>query len=388
MSRTLLESMPSISSATGIEIDRGQCLIKGVKILGCRSVNAHGQKGVKAGSRYTANALARAAQLYEGMVANTNHNPRNDLDREREVMEPFGRLQNCRPTDDGVYGDVRYNAAHPFPPILISDIEQNLGVYGFSHNAVSGRDWVEDGVLVIDDIAKVRSVDIVTRPATTRNLRESVEMPSTLRSIVESILPKLKPNVLQIGRNLLEDDGAYMDAPAPDASAAMEPDEALKVGFRTAINAVIEAIFGGEMEPKAGMKKIDELFKTHFKLASGDEKAGEEVEETEASKAVTESVASTTATPSAELEALRVRDHVRDLCESKAFIPTKVQLKALTASITDAERLELIESFRPAQTTGQRPRSAPPRTEGQTAAPKVGQTAADGIALLRRGSGF
>jgi hypothetical protein len=394
MSRTLLESVQFADLSQGerkLKVDRTRNVIEGVKILGNRSLNHHGERSAR-GSRYTPNALAKAAKLYEGMAVNANHNPRNDLDRERSVFDPFGKLRNCRVEGDGVYGDLHYAPNHDVSKLVLDDVECELFNYGLSHNAVSCRDWIEDGCLVIDDLTKVRSVDLVTRPATVRNLMESQEMPSTLRSILESVLPKLRPNAQTVGRNLLEDDGAYMSAPTEEVPPP-DPDEALATGFRTALYAVVDSVIAKEMEPKAGLAKIKELFDAHFKLASDAPAETESTEEKPAEKPVTESVASTTSTAVVpaqtqdELAALRAKDQARDLCESLGVIPTKVQLKSLLApGLTDTEKRELVESFRPKGTTAG-PRSAPPRAPSNDppGKPAIGTTAADQIAFLRHG---
>ncbi len=394
MSRTLLESVHMTDlSETGrkLKVDRTRNVIEGVKILGHRSQNQHGDQRVK-GSRYTPNALAKAAKLYEGMTVNANHPPRGNLDQERSVFDPFAKLRDCRVESDGVYGNLFYAPNHDVSKLVLDDVECELFNYGLSHNAVSCRDWIEDGCLVIDDLAKVRSVDLVTRPATVRNLMESQEMPSTLRSILESIMPKLRPNAQMVGRNLLEDQGAYMEAPTEEVPPA-DPDEALATGFRTALYAVVDSVIAKEMEPKAGLAKIKELFDAHFKLASDAPAETKEEEKPAEEKAVTESIASTTATPAVpaptqdELAELRAKDKARDLCESMGVIPTKVQLKALLApSLTDTERRDLVESFRPKESSGG-PRSAPPRSSNNPPPnkPQVGNTAADQIAFLRHG---
>lgn len=141
-------------------VDRANNIVRGVKILGFSSQN---------GRIYDLNAVKDALHLYENAPVNRDHTTETPLFSDR-----LGWIQNVKLGFDGVYADFRYNPnAEGIDAFLWFAENNGLGDIGFSH-LVSGKYTVDpDGTERIIRIDKVRSVDIVANPATTKTIFES-----------------------------------------------------------------------------------------------------------------------------------------------------------------------------------------------------------------------
>lgn len=90
---------------------------------------------------------------------------------------------------------------------------------GFSHNILARTTPQQDGTLLVEEITKVRSVDLVADPATTRGLFESQnpqpsESSSTTENAISASVPQETPiteALQQEIRNLQEDLHALRD---------------------------------------------------------------------------------------------------------------------------------------------------------------------------------
>jgi hypothetical protein len=167
-----------------LKVDRDKGVIYGVKVLGRYSQNTHVEGTT--GSEYSGQARRQACELYEGMTVRINHPDRKNPTANRDVYDTFGQLRNCREDGDDVRADLHYLKGHDLAERVCEDVERGLGVYGLSHNARAGRETVRDGRLVIEELELVRSVDLVDKPATNRNLWESVAVAKTFREILEA----------------------------------------------------------------------------------------------------------------------------------------------------------------------------------------------------------
>ncbi len=148
-------------------VDREKGVIYGAKILGAKSKN---------GGRYPRAAREAAKAKYEGIVINVNHPRRDKPGDERKVEERFGVASNIQITDDGTYADVAYLKSHPMADSVAEAAERKelSNIFGFSHNAVTVQSD-QDGEVVHESISKVRSVDLVADPATTKGVFESMK---------------------------------------------------------------------------------------------------------------------------------------------------------------------------------------------------------------------
>lgn len=143
-------------------VDLVKGIIPNVKIAGFKSPS-HGRE-------YDPAALKDALPLYESAAVNIDHT---------EVGTPpmakrFGFVKNARFVEnDGVRGDIHFNPKHPMADHVMWLAEHAPGKLGMSHHAYGAVGRGGSGALVVKKINRVKSVDIVTDPATTAGLFES-----------------------------------------------------------------------------------------------------------------------------------------------------------------------------------------------------------------------
>ena len=155
------------TSTIGVRHDPATSTIRGVKVLGLESRN---------GRSYTPAAARSAISLYENARVNVNHGKAGS--GPRDYQDRIGTLINVRFVEGrGLFADLRYNPKHPMAEQLVWDAENSPGSVGLSHNA-SGRTRQERGRTIVEQITAVHSVDLVSDPATTSGLFESVGHPS------------------------------------------------------------------------------------------------------------------------------------------------------------------------------------------------------------------
>lgn len=332
-SRTLVEWSASAPAGAPLVVDRARGVIENVKVLGFKSRNNHGLQEAENGTEYTRECCERAVPLYEGADVLVDHATRRT--EARGSADIFGQLRNVRLAEDGIRADLHFLKSHPLAERVCEDVERSLGVYGLSHDASAGRERFDrqNKRLVIESIAAVRSVDLVRKPATNRNLWESHEdttMPkTTLRELLEAL--KTTPARRKWRNRLLEDDtlAPSMDAPMDAPAAGDDPDDALWSGFTAAINKLLEKYASGEMDSKAAVKAIGDYLKTHEKLSSSAEpdapsEVAEEEEDYGSDEKKTESVKA-----KAELDALKHKLAVRDLVEAAGIKADKALIESL-----------------------------------------------------------
>ncbi len=369
--RPLLEQFQVGTGArTGspLEIDEAAGVIKRVKVLGRFSRNRHNFAGAENGTEYSRGCMESAIRGgdYAGRKIKCNHPvDRANPGKERPIEDTFGVLQNPRIESDengdpAIWADLHCLQTHPMYPRVVEDVKKGLGVYGLSHNASASRERFDRGSkrLVIEELAEVRSVDLVDKPATNRNLWESERaMPktTTLRAVIEGL--ELTPARKKWSRWLLED-----DATAPMMDAPMEADEgsgegadesdALWTGFQAAIQTVLDKYKAGDIDAAAAGKQIQKWVKGHQKLTQEPEPADEPVEESEEECGPDgrPKKKDGDAMESEEVKALRAEKKARTLCESLGYVPTSLQVEAV-AGIRDPNRQrELAESYKPTET--------------------------------------
>jgi hypothetical protein len=177
-----------------IKVDAEAGVIRGVKILGRES----GNRGAGGKPReYSRQAIRQAVKLYEGLPVHYDHPDRKTPGVERSVRDRVGWLSNVRESQDGdIIGDMNYLKSDPSSGKLTEAAERRPELFGLSHNA-RGAEVVRGGKSIVESIDLVRSVDIVTRPATTSSLFESEDMENqTLKSLVESLDEKAEGRAL------------------------------------------------------------------------------------------------------------------------------------------------------------------------------------------------
>lgn len=137
-------------------------IIRGVHILGLKSKNRR---------EYTPAAVEKARSLYEGASVFVDHDPK----AARVAGDAFGILEGVTFGKDGLRGDLKFLATHPMAARVQEDIKRDLRLFGLSHN-VDGKGTKNDrGILIVESIEKVNSVDLVTGAATVSGLLESIQ---------------------------------------------------------------------------------------------------------------------------------------------------------------------------------------------------------------------
>lgn len=162
------------SRGIALRVDAAAGVIHGVKVLGLKSAN---------GRVYRESAIARAKAMYEGAKVNIDH-PTGAGDSPRSYGDRFGRLSAIRQEADGLYGDLHYNPKHILAEQFAWDAANAPENVGLSHNVTASTSKL-NGQIVVEEIHKVNSVDLVADPATTRGLFEHEErnMEITLEAV-------------------------------------------------------------------------------------------------------------------------------------------------------------------------------------------------------------
>ena len=152
-------------------------VIHNVKLLGKLSKNKR---------TYSEQALKDAVRLYENVPVYFDH-PTDKEMRERKgvrsVRDIAGKIRNPRRGADGIRGDVQLidmaEAGGFNPKAFVTALaEQMPEMVGFSHRAsgkiTRGKDGASD---VVESLAHVFAQELVTEPATTDGLFESLQEP-------------------------------------------------------------------------------------------------------------------------------------------------------------------------------------------------------------------
>lgn len=142
-------------------------IVKGVKIVGTKSKNGH---------TYPPQVLRRAKHLYEGAPVFIEHPTGTEkIQGTRQLLDHFGSLKSVRERGDGnatfgLFGDLHIKQSHSLAQRVMEAINADVKL-GLSHNAVCDMNEAKTEVV---EIVEVNSVDLTTRPATTKNLFEQL----------------------------------------------------------------------------------------------------------------------------------------------------------------------------------------------------------------------
>ena len=172
-----LEDLQEYADSRGVNlrVDRAAGVLAGVKLIGLTSRN---------GREYRESALEQAVPLYEEARVNVNH-PKEGPLAPRDYQDRIGTIRGVEfRAGEGLFGNLYFNPRHALAEQLVWDAEHNPRNVGFSHNVQARVTRTEDG-LVVEEITRVQSVDLVADPATTEGLFEQadtaeVESPSTV----------------------------------------------------------------------------------------------------------------------------------------------------------------------------------------------------------------
>jgi hypothetical protein len=155
----------SDSRGVSLQVDRQAGVLTGVKLIGLTSRN---------GRRYREAALAKAAGLYENAKVNVNH-PKDGPLAPRDYQDRLGVIRNVSfRANEGLFGDLHFNPKHALAEQLAWDAQHNPRNVGFSHHVQAKLSRDAEGV-VVEEITRVQSVDLVADPAATEGLFEHLK---------------------------------------------------------------------------------------------------------------------------------------------------------------------------------------------------------------------
>jgi ribosomal protein L12E/L44/L45/RPP1/RPP2 len=299
----LVNVLEYASSDRPHKVDRENGVIHDVKILGLQSKN---------GPKYSPDAIKNGASQYDGAHIFVAHPERSRPDQERSPRDMIGWIEKPHVETDGLYGDLHYIKSHEMAGPLAEIAERRPDRIGLSHNAVV-TESARGSDVVYESINRVRSVDLVCKPATTKGIFESED-------------------------------------PAMDETAAAEAAPAGGTASLTdMILAKVGEILKGDGDPGAKATAISKVVKELLK-----------VEEKLDSAASAEPPKETPATESAKEKPAKIdADKALDVLESVGVTPNRVRIRALTRMESEAEAKALAETWKApgATATPAKPRS-------------------------------
>lgn len=306
-------------------VDAEEGVIRGVKVLGSESRNNRS---------YTEKALNSAASLYEGVDVFFDHrNPNQTSDR--GFAEGFGTLKGCKVNTEkgGVFADLHYLKSHPLHEMVLERIERGMR-FGLSHDAEGRISPSDGGGIVVDDLERVHSVDIVLNPATNAGLFESLQTEEkTVKRKVIAVLESAKREDERASR-LLEMMDA-MDYPVDEMEMEVAGDEPAANVDAAAASLVVEVIKDPAIDPAETKKKVNKILDAFAPEA--EPVTEEEGEEEEA--------------PVSEMEGDEKSKEEKEMAESVKLI--RDELKALREAVDKQEKKQA-ERHRPVGVRGLR----------------------------------
>lgn len=384
------------------KIDREKRVIHGVKVLGMQSRNPARVIGIDSDEpySYTREALEAAANLYEGIGVYVDHpefrysvsGERQIASGAREVGDRFGRLVNVVVTESGMFADLEYLAAHPLAEMVLETAERMPEQLALSHHAITKPVVKPDGRVLIEQIIRVESVDLIgEKPGTTKSLFESEApdtedvMKLTIKKILEACGPKSKG--AKHLKTVMEMDG--MDSMG-DMPVEMEPEASADDQMKAAFKAMIMAAVDDEsLDSAATVARIKEILAAQEKLMSGaapeptaeaeatDEEAMKKEEEKAAAEAAAKAKreadekAALESSTAKQLAELKARETAREMLETaNADLKTRnlppieitsVRVKSVAALESADDRKALIKTWESATP------AAPTRSGGRLA---------------------
>jgi hypothetical protein len=291
---------------------------------------------------------------------------RDDPGRERGFGEQPAVIRNVSVESDGNFGDLHVFKSHPSAELLMDRAEQAPETFGLSHVAeceLSGGD--KPGCTIVENISKIHTLDIVTRPATTDGLFESIDEPAGEVKIVKTTLfEALKTKYPKNAQRVLlemEDMGVdTLDVELDDAVAGgTDPAQAVADALA---NKATEIFLDDSIDPKETGKQIGELAKAVVDVKSklegtaAAEPAAEAEDDEEEMPADEEKAAAESIDP--RMAKMFARDESRSIVESSGMmwvdVPVDIQNRMVEAK-TDADRVTVFESMTPAEQGAEKP---------------------------------
>lgn len=162
----LREQLDNVLRSDGMKLDLASNCVHGVKLLGWNSKNSN--------RRYLPEGVN--PQLYENVPVNVDHPTEEEKKMPRPLAARFGWTANAVQQADGIYGDLYFNPKHHLAESFLWWVQNKPDKIGLSHNAF-GDVWEGEDGEVVENVDEVRSVDLVSDPATTKGMFEAYHGP-------------------------------------------------------------------------------------------------------------------------------------------------------------------------------------------------------------------
>lgn len=220
------ENYAGQSTDSGYRVDRENCVVHNVKILGWKSRNKR---------RYVPEGVDAA--LYEGCFVNVDHPveahnspvaglPVDRALQGRSVRSRFARLTGVKKKADGLYAEQMIcNPENSYTKEFLWWAENHPDAVVLSHLAAGPRRMEKDGSCTVLGIKFVSSVDVVGTGGTNVSLAESAN--------------EMNENVIPLGEFLL---GLFPEATVEDVKAKITKALEQPADFKGDVNAALEAL--------------------------------------------------------------------------------------------------------------------------------------------------
>lgn len=180
-------------ATAGATLNREAGIIENMVILASESLN---------GRHYTGNCMLNALPLFENVQVFANHGE----EFSRDVKDLLGGYKNVRFEENKVKGDLHLVCGSELKEMIFNIAEKFPNLAGNSIDA-TGKYYLEGDVTVIEELTHVNSVDIVTKPATTKGFFEEIgeQKMKTLAELKESA-PDVYAKAIQEGKDSRKDE--------------------------------------------------------------------------------------------------------------------------------------------------------------------------------------
>lgn len=252
MTTVFTESVDLAFEAIGSDrIDETAGIVKGVKLLGLKSKNRR--------TYNTPGVRRTAVQMLENAPIYIDHPDMSSIRKTRPYRDKFGHVMPGTVSfveGQGYFGDIRYNTSHHLASTFLFDVKHAPKTLGMSINGDFRSGGTNpSGDVVVEELLALRSVDLVTSPATTAGLFEHEE------EDMELTLDQLKAKYPELLKQALESAGSEADQQKAleaekarakaleERLAAIEAEQALNKK-KGEITAEIEKAFEGVEAPE------------------------------------------------------------------------------------------------------------------------------------------
>ena len=324
-------------SAGKFRVDREAGVIRNVKLIGLESSNSGGKR------RYPKDTLSRARNLYEGAAIYIDHvTDPTKAAVVRSQRDHWGEVRDVSERADGLYGDVHYLKKHSQTEEILERAERFPNRVACSHSARAAVEY-RQGYEIVTDIELVRSVDLVTQPATTKTLFESVTQEGRKTMLIKDVLAGLSNE-----RRVLRSVEVIESAIASNAAIGQLTVDVQEADTAEAVRACLVAATAELVESQSDDEAADRL----ASLLPKPKKATQ-------TQDVTEAHSQTVAQLAKFQKELDVRDALARHGLSKIDVESK-QIEALESCADLKAMCELVESW---PSLNRRPLNAPRQSE-------------------------